>query len=67
MKKDPYTIVLNLKSKTKKTKKAIKWDIKIINNRFLSLLNEDFDFNIVWSRPSFKIEERIIAWENFWK
>ena len=67
IKKEPKTIVLNFKSNTKKRKYIKMWDKKTSNNIFFNLFDDNLDFNTVWSKPSFKTEERIIAWENFWK
>jgi len=67
IKKDPNTIVINFKSRAKKRKYMRTWENKTSNKISFNLFEDNLDFNTVWSKPNFKTEERIIAWENFWK
>ena len=67
IKKDPITIVKNLRLSIKKRRNITTCEIRTKNKMFFNLFKDDFDFKIVWSNPNFKTAERIIAWENFWK
>lgn len=66
-KSDPITVDINEILNTKRIKIIVVWRISIKSNMFLSLLEDNSDFKTVWSNPNFRIEERIMTWENFWK